>query len=200
MQRGEKGNNGAGNAGNARARHRHLGAAPAPRPARAHGQIPGTAFPQLFHSFSTAFPASSSRPSGAGLCIPGSRRGPGPSLPRDRTTSESPRGWRGGHGEDTAGRGSAAFPSPAAPGAAPGAARTPSPALREIPTRPFPPQGRRRPHRPCSGCFSVLSEVSWSHRDAGMRECGERDRGSGHSGSQPRVCPAGIAVDALEFP
>lgn len=81
MERGETGNNGAGNAGNARARHRHLGAAPAPRPARAHGQIPGTAFPQLFHSFSTAFPASSSRPSGAGLCIPGSRRGRGTAQP-----------------------------------------------------------------------------------------------------------------------
>lgn len=112
-----------------------------------------------------------------------------------------PRGWRAGSGEDTAGR---AFPSTPAPWAAPCAARIPGPGLRQIPIQPFPPQGRRRPHRPCSGCFSVLSEVSRAAgmRECGMWECGMRDAGAGAGGggSHTRVCPAGVAVDALEFP
>lgn len=89
MERGETGNNGAGNAGNARARHRHLGAAPAPRPARAHGQIPGTAFPQLFQP-----PRPVLAGLGSAFPVPGAAAGP-------HNLRKSPgmaRGARGGHG------------------------------------------------------------------------------------------------------
>ncbi|KAM3679483.1 uncharacterized protein VK521_001414 isoform 1-T1 [Ammospiza maritima maritima] len=55
-------------------------------------------------------------------------------------------------------------------------------------------EGRRRPHRPCSGCFSVLSEESqsmpWNSREEEAAQPGRRARsGKGPEGRARRESP-----------
>ncbi|XP_054484713.1 uncharacterized protein LOC129117827 [Agelaius phoeniceus] len=55
-------------------------------------------------------------------------------------------------------------------------------------------EGRRRPHRPCSGCFSVLSEESqsmpWNSREEEAPQPGRRARsGKGLEGRARRESP-----------
>nr|XP_054484706.1 basic salivary proline-rich protein 1-like isoform X1 [Agelaius phoeniceus] len=73
-------------------------------------------------------------------------------------------------------------------------------------------EGRRRPHRPCSGCFSVLSEESqsmpWNSREEEAPQPGRRARsgkglespegepGAGPARRTPRAHPAAVRGDS----
>ncbi|KAM4791095.1 uncharacterized protein ACIQIH_016311 [Cyanocitta cristata] len=63
-------------------------------------------------------------------------------------------------------------------------------------------EGRRRPHRPCSGCFSVLSEESqsmpWNSREEDAAQPGRRARSrKGLEGRARRESPEPARAAAL---